>query len=108
MMFLAPSCQIVEDDGQVLDFLTPVGDIVRGRGLTQTVVVEGHVELERTVAQRQELILELQDLADCYIAVEGYTDLRSIYYVMRQEYPGMFDGKKAIQAIRKALKEETY
>ena len=51
---------------------------------------------------------ELQNLADCYIAVEGYTDLRSIYYVMRQEYPGMFDGKKAIQAIRKALKEETY
>ena len=62
MMFLAPSCQVVEDDGQVLDFLTPVGDIVRGRGLTQTVVVEGHVELERTVAQRQELILELQVL----------------------------------------------
>ena len=51
---------------------------------------------------------ELEKLAACYIYAEGYTDLRSIYYVMRQEYPGMFDGKKVIQAIRKALKEETY
>ena len=48
---------------------------------------------------------ELQDLADCYIAVEGYTDLRSILSVMSQEYPGEFDRRQAIQAIRNSLKD---
>ncbi len=47
---------------------------------------------------------ELQNLADCYIAVEGYTDLRSILSVMSQEYPGEFDRRQAIQAIRVSLK----
>ena len=49
---------------------------------------------------------ELENLVACYINVEGYTDLRSIYYVMRQEYPGEFDPKEALSAIRKGLKEE--
>lgn len=49
---------------------------------------------------------ELVDLVTCYINVEGYTDLHSIYYVMRQEYPGEFDPKEALSAIRKGLKEE--
>ena len=49
---------------------------------------------------------ELEDLVACYIKVEGYTDLRAIYYVMRQEYPGEFDSKEALSAIRKVLKEE--
>ena len=47
---------------------------------------------------------ELRNLADCYIAVEGYTDLRSILSVMSQEYPGQFDRRQAIQAIRDSLK----
>ena len=47
---------------------------------------------------------ELLNLADCYIVVEGYTDLRSILSVMSQEYPGEFDRKQAIQSIREALK----
>ena len=47
---------------------------------------------------------ELQNLVDCYIAVEGYTDLRSILSVMSQEYPGEFDRRQAIQAIRTSLK----
>ena len=47
---------------------------------------------------------ELLDLAECYIAVEGYTDLRSILSVMSQEYPGEFDRKQAIQTIHDALK----
>lgn len=49
---------------------------------------------------------ELENLVDCYIHVEGYTDLRSIYYIMRQEYPGQFDQKIALQVIHKVLKEE--
>ena len=48
---------------------------------------------------------ELLNLADCYIVVEGYTDLRSILSVMSQEYQGKFDRTQAIQAIRSALKE---
>ena len=47
---------------------------------------------------------ELQNLAECYIVVEGYTDLRSILNVMSQEYPGEFDRKQAIQTIHDALK----
>lgn len=47
---------------------------------------------------------ELIDLAECYIAVECYTDLRSILSVMSQEYPGEFDRRQATQAIREALK----
>ena len=47
---------------------------------------------------------ELLNLAECYIAVEGYTDLSSILSVMSQEYPGEFDRKQAIQAIYDALK----
>ena len=42
----------------------------------------------------------------CYINVEGYTDLRSIYIVMKQEYPREFDHKTAIRIISKILKEE--
>lgn len=49
---------------------------------------------------------ELENLAVCYIHVEGYTDLRSIYNVMNQEYPGQFDRKVALTTIRKVLKEE--
>lgn len=49
---------------------------------------------------------ELEDLVACYINVEGYTDLRSIYIVMKQEYPGEFDHKTAIRIIGKILKEE--
>ena len=48
---------------------------------------------------------ELLNLAACYINVEGYTDLRSILCVMSQEYPGEFDRKHAIQAIRASLKD---
>ena len=47
---------------------------------------------------------ELLNLIECYIAVEGYTDLRSILSVMSQEYPGEFDRKQAIKAIREKLK----
>ncbi len=49
---------------------------------------------------------EIENLVACYIHVEGYTDLRSIYNVMNQEYPGQFDRKTALMAIRKVLKEE--
>ena len=49
---------------------------------------------------------ELENLAACYIHVEGYTDLRSIYNVMNQEYAGQFDRKVALAIIRKVLKEE--
>ena len=42
---------------------------------------------------------DLLNLIECYIAVEGYTDLRSILSVMSQEYPGEFDRKQAILAI---------
>ena len=47
---------------------------------------------------------ELGNLVHCYINVEGYNDLRSIYDMMRQEYPGEFDGKTALQVIRRVLK----
>ena len=49
---------------------------------------------------------ELENLAGCYISVEGYTDLRSIFHIMCQEYPGAFDRKLALQVIRRVLKEE--
>ena len=49
---------------------------------------------------------ELENLAACYIHVEGYTDLRSIYNVMNQEYSGQFDRIVALAIIRKVLKEE--
>ena len=49
---------------------------------------------------------ELENLVKCYISVEGYTDLRSIFYIMRQEYPGEFNRKLALQVIRRVLKEE--
>ncbi|MBQ3439001.1 MAG: hypothetical protein IJG35_03370 [Bacteroidales bacterium] len=49
---------------------------------------------------------ELEDLVACYIHAEGYTDLRSIYDVMRQEYPGEIDSKLALEVIRKVLKVE--
>ena len=49
---------------------------------------------------------ELENLIACYIHVEGYTDLRSIYYILRQEYPGQFDRKEALQVIHNVLKEE--
>ena len=50
---------------------------------------------------------ELLNLAECYIVVEGYTDLRSILSVMSQEYPGEYDRKQAIQTIHEALKAST-
>ena len=49
---------------------------------------------------------ELENLVGCYIHLEGYTDLRSIYNVLRQEYPGEFERKSALEVIRKVLKEE--
>ena len=49
---------------------------------------------------------ELKNLAASYVHVEGYTELRSIYYILRQEYPGQFDRKKALQVIHSVLKEE--
>ncbi len=49
---------------------------------------------------------ELENLVGCYIHLEGYTDLRSIYNVLRREYPGEFDRKPALEIIRKVLKEE--
>ena len=49
---------------------------------------------------------ELEDLVACYINIEGYSDSRSIYIVMKQEYPGEFDHKLAMQVIRRVLKEE--
>jgi hypothetical protein len=49
---------------------------------------------------------ELENLVGCYIHVEGYTDLRSIYLMMAQEYPGMIDRLVALQTIRKVLSEE--
>ena len=49
---------------------------------------------------------ELENLAACDIHVEGYTDLRSIYNVMNQEYSGQFDRIVALAIIRKVLKEE--
>lgn len=50
---------------------------------------------------------ELRQLAECYIHVEGYTDLRSIFTVMSQEYPGEFERKQALQIIREVLRKET-
>ena len=49
---------------------------------------------------------ELENLVGCYIHLEGYTDLRSIYNVLCLEYPGEFDRKSAVEVIRKVLKEE--
>ena len=49
---------------------------------------------------------EFESLVASYIHIEGYTDLRSIYYIMRQEYPGQFDTNNALQVIHKVLKEE--
>ena len=51
---------------------------------------------------------ELENLVACYIHVEGYTDLRSIYYILHQEYPDQFDRKKALQAIHKVLNVDKY
>ena len=49
---------------------------------------------------------QMRQLVGCYINVEGYTDLRSIYYMMAQEYPGEFDRKQALQIIREVLRQE--
>lgn len=49
---------------------------------------------------------ELQNLVSCYVNVEGYTDFRSIYSMLKQEYPGAFDLKMAMQVIREALKRK--
>ena len=49
---------------------------------------------------------EFENLVGCYIHLEGYTDLRSIYDILRQEYPGEFDRKPALGIIRKVLTEE--
>jgi hypothetical protein len=51
---------------------------------------------------------ELENLVACYIHVEGYTDLRSIYIAMSQDYPGQFDRKIAFAVISRVLKEERY
>lgn len=47
---------------------------------------------------------DLENLVACYIHVEGYTDLRSIYNVMVQEYQGNQPFKSLI--INKTIKEE--
>ena len=49
---------------------------------------------------------ELENLVGCYIRLESYTDLRSIYNVLRKEYPGEFDKSQALLTLRKVLKEE--
>ena len=49
---------------------------------------------------------ELKNLVACYILIEGYTDTRSIYNVLSQEYSGQFDPKTALRVISKTLKEE--
>ena len=49
---------------------------------------------------------ELENLVGCYIHLEGYTDLKSIYDILRQEYPGEFDRNLALFTIHKVLKEE--
>ena len=49
---------------------------------------------------------ELQNLVNCYIHVEGYTDFRSIYNILKQEYPDTFDHKMAFQVIIETLKQE--
>ena len=49
---------------------------------------------------------ELKNLIACYILIEGYTDTRSIYNVMSQEYPGQFERKAALRVISRTLKEE--
>ena len=49
---------------------------------------------------------ELQQLTECYINIEGYIDLRSIYNVMSREYPGEFDRNQALQTIREVLWRE--
>lgn len=49
---------------------------------------------------------ELQNLVSCYINVEGYTDFRSIYSLLKQEYPGAFEPKMAMQVVRKVLMNE--
>ena len=51
---------------------------------------------------------EMRQLAECYINIEGYSDLRSIYIVMSQEYPGEFDRRLALQIIREVLKQENH
>ena len=50
---------------------------------------------------------ELEDLVASLIHIEGYTDARSIYNLLRQEYPGEFDQNKVLQVIHKVLKEES-
>ena len=50
---------------------------------------------------------ELKNLVACYILIEGYTDTRSIYNVLSQEYSGQLDPKTALEVIRKTLKEES-
>lgn len=49
---------------------------------------------------------ELENLVFCYIHVEGYTDLRSIYYAMTQEYSGEFNRELALKIISRTIKEE--
>ena len=49
---------------------------------------------------------ELENLVSCYINVEGYTDARPIFIVMKQEYPGEFDSKMAMKIIRETLSKE--
>lgn len=48
---------------------------------------------------------EMENLVGCYIHLEGYTDLRSIFDMMQQEYPGEFDRKRALLTIHKVLRE---
>lgn len=64
--------------------------------------------LNATSEQEKGKNYELENLTASYIHVEGYADLRSIYYIMCQEYPSEFDRKSALQAIRKVLREELY
>ena len=64
------------------------------------------LKIQKSQTGRMMTEKELENLVGCYIHLEGYTDLRSIYIVLRREYPGAFDRKSALELIRKVLKEE--
>jgi hypothetical protein len=48
---------------------------------------------------------EIRSLAADYINLEGYDDSRWILSVMSQEYPGLFDRKKAMKLISETVRE---
>ena len=65
-----------------------------------------HLRQRRVQSDRSPLGIphpSLQIMRPTHFHVEGYTDLRSIYIVMSQEYPGQFDRKTTLAVIRRAL-----